>query len=103
MQELNSDTLEKLIQENKKVVVQYGASWCGVCRIIKPKFEAIANDNEDVVFVYVDAEKFPESRKLAKVDNLPTFAGFANGELVKQAMGGREAAIEEVLNEVTSH
>ena len=40
------------------------------------------------------------SRQLAKVENLPTFAGFVNGELVKQAMGTKIESVKGVLNEV---
>ena len=35
----------------------------------------------EAVFVIADAEKFPDSRKLAEVDNLPTFAAFRDGAL----------------------
>jgi hypothetical protein len=52
---------------------------------------------------YVDAEKFPESRKLANVTNLPTFAGFKNGNLVKELQGNKEETIKEVLNAVTTN
>ena len=74
--ELEQDNLSEIISENKKVVVQYSATWCGNCRIMKPKFKKESSTNENIVFVLADAEKFPESRKLAKVDNLPTFAIF---------------------------
>ena len=70
--------------QNEVVFVQYGAGWCGNCRIMKPKFKKLASENENVTFVYVDAEKLPESRKLATVDNLPTFAAFKNGAFVNQ-------------------
>ena len=71
--ELTEDTLQQIVAEQDQVVVQYGASWCGNCRIMKPKFKKLAAENENIPFYYVDAEKLPESRKLAKVDNLPTF------------------------------
>ena len=82
--ELNEDTLANLVSENNKVVVQYSASWCGNCRIMKPKFKKMATENEDMTFVIVDAEKAPESRKLANVSNLPTFATFLDGKLVNE-------------------
>ena len=78
IQELNQDNLAQIISDNSKVVVQYSATWCGNCRIMKPKFKKLASENEGTIFLVVDAEKFPESRKLAKVDNLPTFATFEN-------------------------
>lgn len=82
-QELTEDQLQQIVNENEKVMVQYGASWCGNCRIMKPKFKKLASENEDILFYYVDAEKLPESRKLAKVDNLPTFAAFKKWSIGK--------------------
>ncbi len=37
--ELTEDKLQEIINSNAKVMVQYGASWCGNCRIMKPKFK----------------------------------------------------------------
>jgi hypothetical protein len=34
----------------------------------------LASENDAITFVLVDAENSPESRKLANVSNLPTFA-----------------------------
>tara|TARA_R110000737_G_scaffold341647_1_gene365729 strand:+ start:495 stop:695 length:201 start_codon:yes stop_codon:yes gene_type:complete len=63
--ELEQDNLQEIIDNNANVVVQYSATWCGNCRIMKPKFKKEASENENVTFVIADAEKFPESRKLA--------------------------------------
>lgn len=103
MIELSADNLQEVVNENEKVIVQFGAAWCGVCRILKPQFKALSEENQDVKFYYVDAEKFPQSRELANIENLPTFAGFVNGKLVKQAFGGKEAVIKGVLNEVAGN
>jgi thiol-disulfide isomerase/thioredoxin len=103
MIELGLDNLLEYVSNNDRVMVQYGAGWCGNCKITKPKFKRLATENTDVTFVYVDAEKFPESRKLANVTNLPTFAGFKNGNLVKELQGNKEETIKEVLNAVTTN
>jgi len=93
--ELTTDTLQDVINTNNKVVVQYSASWCGNCRIMKPKFKKLASENEAVTFVYIDAEAAPESRKLANVSNLPTFATFVDGKFVDQTQTNKA----EVLND----
>ena len=98
--ELNEDTLQNIVQANDKVIVQFSASWCGNCRIMKPKFKMLASQNEGIPFLIVDAEKFPESRKLAKVDNLPTFATFKNGVLVNQSQTTKVEVLTELVNEV---
>jgi thiol-disulfide isomerase/thioredoxin len=72
LKELTDDSLAQTVNEGGTVIVQYTAGWCGNCRVMKPKFKKFAADAENATFVIVDAEKFPESRKLANVSNLPT-------------------------------
>ena len=103
MIELTTDNLGEVLSSNDKVMVQYGAGWCGNCRLTKPKFKRLSTENEGVKFVYVDAEKLPGSRTFADVSNLPTFAGFVNGELVKQSQGNKIEVIQDVLHEVTNN
>jgi thiol-disulfide isomerase/thioredoxin len=98
--EIEQDNLAEVIATNDVVVVQYAASWCGNCRIMKPKFKLLASQNESIPFLIVDAEKFPESRKLAKVDNLPTFATFKNGVLLNQTQTNKAEVLTELVNEV---
>jgi thiol-disulfide isomerase/thioredoxin len=98
--ELNEDTLQDLVSKNEKVVVQFSASWCGNCRIMKPKFKKLASENEDFTFILVDAENAPESRKLANVSNLPTFATFVNGVLVNETQTNKAEVLAELVNEI---
>jgi hypothetical protein len=58
----------------------------------------LAEATTDVEFVYVDAEKYPGSRKLAEVGNLPTFALFEGGELKGQVVGTKFEKVEELVN-----
>lgn len=103
MIDLTEDNLESLIKDNDKVFVQFGAGWCGMCRMLKPKIKNLSNTVEGVTFIYADAEKFPDSRKLAKIENLPTFAIYNKGELVNQAMGSKFEIVEGLVNEITGN
>lgn len=103
MQELAQDNLQQIVSDNDTVVVQYAASWCGNCRIMKPKFKKLSAENPEAVFVIADAEKFPESRKLATVDNLPTFATFKGGKFVNQVQTNKFEVLKELVNEVTNN
>lgn len=101
LQELEKDNLAEIVAGEPLVVVQYSAGWCGNCRIMKPKFKKMASEVGNVTFVIADAENFPESRKLAKVDNLPTFAAFRNGSLVNQVQTNKVEVLTDLINEVT--
>lgn len=98
--ELQDDSLQQLIAEEKDVIVQFSAGWCGNCRLMKPKFKKLASETENYKFVLVDAEKFPESRKMASVDNLPTFATFKNGSLVNQLQTNKFELLKDLVDEV---
>ncbi len=99
IQELNSDTLQEIVNSNETVLVQYSAGWCGNCRIMKPKFKKFSGEHENASFVIVDAEKFPESRKLANVDNLPTFAAFKAGQFVSQVQTNKVDVLKQFIDE----
>ncbi|MCB9201498.1 MAG: thioredoxin family protein [Flavobacteriales bacterium] len=101
--ELEQDNLKEIIESNSKVVVQFSAPWCGNCRIMKPKFKKLASENDSVEFYVVDAEKFTESRKLANVNNLPTFATFVDGKLVNQVQTNKMEPLQNLVNEITSN
>lgn len=103
MQELSQDNLKEILDGNSKVIVQYGAAWCGACRLVKPSFKRLSEENSDVVFVYADAEQYPGTREFAQVDNLPTFAGFVDGKLVKQSAGTKVESIQGVLDEIAGN
>ncbi|ETN95827.1 thioredoxin family protein [Zhouia amylolytica] len=103
IQELSQDNLQDIVAENDNVLVQFSAGWCGNCRIMKPKFKKFSQEHENAVFVIVDAEKFPESRKLAKVDNLPTFAAFKGGELVNQVQTNKTDVLKAFVDEAANN
>ena len=103
MTELNQDNLAEVIAQHPIVFVQFGAGWCGNCKIMKPKFKKYASETPNATFVYVDAEAFTESRKLAKVDNLPTFAAFKNGALVNQVQTNKAEILKQFIDEITGN
>ena len=98
--ELETDTLQDVIAQNDKVIVQFSAGWCGNCRIMKPKFKRMSGEHEGMTFVIIDAEKNPESRKLANVSNLPTFAAFQNGSLLEQTQTNKVEILAELVEKV---
>lgn len=99
LQELDSDTLQEVVNSNDTVLVQYSAGWCGNCRIMKPKFKKMSAEHENASFIIVDAEKYPESRKLANVDNLPTFAAFKGGKFVAQIQTNKVDVLKQFVDE----
>jgi thioredoxin 1 len=96
------DNFEKFIQENEKVVVKYFANWCGTCRLFAPKYKNLS-ENESyahVKFLDINAEESPIARKMASVSNLPYFATFKNGQLIKAQATSKQEAVEAMIQEI---
>lgn len=98
-EKLKEDNLSEIVTDNDKVVVQFMAGWCGNCRLMKPKFKKLSKEHDDMKFVLVDAEKFPDSRKMATVDNLPTFATYKGGEFVDQVQTNKFESLKNLVDE----
>ena len=63
----------------------------------------MATEQTNAKFYMIDAEKNPNSRKLANVSNLPTFAYFKNGELINQIQTNKTDLLIDFVNEATSN
>jgi len=79
------------------VVVDCFAEWCPPCRQIAPRFEALATQHTETVFIKVDVDKAPAVSKLVGVWALPTFAFFRHGKKVSSFMGADERKLQRGL------
>ena len=76
---------QEVLHNDKPVVVDFWAAWCGPCKLVAPEMEKIAEKYEgaiDVVKVDVDAN--PGLSRAFNIMSIPTIAFFAPG---KQPMG----------------
>jgi len=100
--EVNDSTFSQELSQHGKVIVKYYASWCGSCKLFAPKYKRLSNDERftDIAFFDVNAEESPESRKLAGVNNLPSFAIFQDGKHVETVATSKEEAVVELLEKL---
>lgn len=98
---VNDSGFKSQLEENNMVVVKYFADWCGSCKLLAPKFNRLSNDEryKGIKFLEANAETCQEARKAAGVDNLPFFAIFKKGELIKGIATAKEEGIEALLQD----
>jgi thiol-disulfide isomerase/thioredoxin len=99
VQKVNDAEFKAVLESHDRVVVKYYADWCGNCRLFAPKFNRMAEDekNAAIAFLDINAEQSPEARKLAGVSNLPFFAVFQNGKLVKGDFTSKQESVEAMI------
>jgi thioredoxin-like negative regulator of GroEL len=66
---VNDHSIETAIKNKKIVVVYFGATWCGPCKILGPRLEALAATSK-FYLAKVDIDNNPE---LAEEYNVGTF------------------------------
>ncbi len=72
-------------------IVDFHAGWCGPCILFKPKFKRLSDTYRHVDFFLVDGEASPKARATVKIDNLPYFAAYKDGEFVEGLSTAEEA------------
>lgn len=87
---IEKEEFEKIISENKLVVVDIFTQWCGPCKMMKPIFQDLSAEYEEIKFISVDLD---ESRWLGGhsewgTDAIPTFLFFKEAEMLKKQVGG---------------
>lgn len=95
--ELEEDNLKEKLDISRNTIIMFGAGWCGNCRILKPKVKRLSTNHTDIDFYYVDADKFPNSRYLVKLTNLPTTIAVKNGDVVGEHVGNKVEGVGELI------
>ena len=93
---VTKDNFPTLVLANEKpVLLDFWASWCGPCRMIAPVLEEIASEREDIVVGKINVDEEPELAAQFGVMSIPTLVVMKDGKAVNQALGARPK--EQVL------
>lgn len=99
----SSKELESLInqakEENKKLVVDFYADWCGPCKMLKPVLEEYSTKHANDTMVYkINADQSQDILAQYGVMSLPTLIVFQNGAESKRSVGYAPLEkIEEII------
>jgi thioredoxin 1 len=86
---LTDDSFEAEIDRGTGLaLVDFGAPWCGPCRMVAPIVEQLAGEYEGRVKVgALDVDASPRTAARFNVRSLPTFLFFRDGQVVDQVVG----------------
>ncbi len=86
---VNKESLETLKNEEKTVLLDFYADWCGPCRMLSPVIHEIAEERSDIVVGKINVDEEPELASAFGVMSIPTLVVLKKGEIVNTATGAR--------------
>lgn len=98
-----NDNLEKILSENKYVIVDFFATWCNPCRMLTPVIEELASKHKDITFVKIDVDQFRQEAFTYKISSIPAIFYFKEKEIKFTSLGYMstsdfEEKIQSLLN-----
>ena len=93
-------SFDELLQDEKLVIVDFWATWCGPCRMLSPLLDEVEAEMEDkVVVVKVDVDDADEIAMRYRIMSIPTLLFFKNGAMVDRTVGAMpKSALVERIN-----
>ena len=76
-----------VLKNDKAVVVDFWAPWCGPCRQMEPIFDQLADTYESVQFTKMNVDDNMATSAKYQILSIPTLLVFKGGEVVKQVVG----------------
>ena len=103
MQEANNkkESFGEIINGSTPVLVDFTASWCGPCKMMKPVLEELQQRKGDLLRILkVDIDKSPAAANAFNVQSVPTLLLFQHGrQLWRQSGVVQAGALERIIEQ----
>ncbi len=78
---------ELVLQNEKPVLIDFYADWCGPCKLVGPIVEEIATEHPEIAVGKINVDQDPDLAIRFQVMSIPTLMVFKNGEVTNKTLG----------------
>jgi len=96
----NDLDVQQFLDANARVLIMFGAKWCGPCKAFKPKFQTVCLENPDIAFAYCDVEETSSLAAELEIQSLPTVVGFFDGVEEASVVGPSVDRVKELVEKI---
>lgn len=87
MKHIKQEEFDDAINSEKLSVVEFFATWCMPCRMLKPIMEKIEGQKKSISFYEIDVEESEEIAKRYRIFSVPTVVCFKGGKKIDSIVG----------------
>ena len=97
------ETFQSVIQSTNFTLVDFHATWCGPCKMMKPILEDLKNSmGTSLRILKLDVDKNPAASQAYQVQGVPTLILFKKGKLLWRESGVLQAKeLEKIIQGFT--
>lgn len=78
---------DDLINNETLTVIDFSATWCMPCRMLKPILERVTEQFDNVDFYEIDIDENEEIAKRYRIFSVPTLVCFKSGKKIDSLVG----------------
>lgn len=99
--EIQNVDLDKLLENEKVVILEFYTSWCPTCKMVAMTLEEYEEEHDDALIIQISADEYKQIAQNFKVTTAPTLIFIYKKEIKNKHHGFIEVEeIEEIISNI---